>query len=88
MTLRALSPMKWNDLQNELATPGAIDIANLTQGQERLELSGYLPLLVQGAGMTIFLSLTSFALAMLIGLIICTMRLYGPPGQKPHTNRI
>jgi polar amino acid transport system substrate-binding protein len=69
----------WNDLQTELSMPiSAIDIANLTRGAERLEPAGYLPLLFSGAAMTIFLSLTSFAVAMLIGLIICAARLYGP----------
>lgn len=34
--------------------------------------------LLQGAGMTVFITLVSFAVAMLLGLPIAVMRLYGP----------
>src|SRR5256885_3601876 len=41
--------------------------------------SDYLPLLLEGAAMTVFLTLTSMALAVLLGLPIAALRLYGPP---------
>ncbi|RIK82007.1 MAG: amino acid ABC transporter permease [Planctomycetota bacterium] len=37
----------------------------------------YAPLLVRAAGMTVFLSVASMALAMTLGLVICVLRLYG-----------
>lgn len=38
----------------------------------------YAPLLLRSAGMTIFLTVASMLLAMLVGLLIALMRLYGP----------
>jgi polar amino acid transport system substrate-binding protein len=38
----------------------------------------YAPLLVRAAGMTVLLTLCSMLLAMLIGLLVCLCRLYGP----------
>jgi polar amino acid transport system substrate-binding protein len=51
---------------------------------ERLSLSGggsvwpLVPKLVEAAGMTVFLAVTSFPLAMLAGMIIAVGRVYGP----------
>jgi polar amino acid transport system substrate-binding protein len=42
----------------------------------------YAPLLVRAAGMTIYLSVASMAVAMSLGLIICVCRLYGPAPVK------
>lgn len=39
----------------------------------------YAPLLLQAAGMTVFLTATSMALAVGLGLIVALCRLYGPP---------
>ncbi len=55
----------------------AIDIAALTASEESLKTTAYFPVLLSGALMTVLLTFTSFALAMLLGLIICTCRLYG-----------
>lgn len=38
----------------------------------------YGPLLLSAAGMTVFLSIASMAVAVVIGLVVCVMRLYGP----------
>lgn len=37
----------------------------------------YAPLLVRAAGMTVYLSVASMAVAMSLGLVVCVMRLYG-----------
>ncbi|MEX2187373.1 MAG: ABC transporter substrate-binding protein/permease [Pirellulales bacterium] len=39
----------------------------------------YAPLLVRAAGMTVYLSVASMALAMSLGLLVCVLRLYGLP---------
>ena len=38
----------------------------------------YAPLLLRAAGMTVFLTIASMALAMLLGLVVAVLRLYGP----------
>jgi polar amino acid transport system substrate-binding protein len=40
---------------------------------------GYAPLLLYGAGMTVFLSVISMAVAMLLGLVVAMCRMYGFP---------
>ncbi len=70
----------WNADQEDLAKmafdwPPEIPALHLSWWKQTL---GYAKLLLQGAGMTIFLSLLSMPLAMLTGLIIAVGRLYGP----------
>jgi polar amino acid transport system substrate-binding protein len=43
-----------------------------------LHVTEYLSLLMQGAAVTVFITIAGMALAMLIGLPIATLRLYGP----------
>jgi polar amino acid transport system substrate-binding protein len=50
---------------------------------ERLPLREYVPMLLQAAAMTVFLSLTSMPLAMSIGLAVAIGRLYGPKLLRP-----
>jgi polar amino acid transport system substrate-binding protein len=38
----------------------------------------YAPLLIRSAGMTVFLTVCSMAVAMTVGLVVCLCRLYGP----------
>src|SRR5690606_25829145 len=67
----------WNDDQLQLADPNLKPIVVGTSGQN-MTFTKYLPLLLDGAKMTILLSVCSMALAMLIGLVVAMMRLYGP----------
>jgi polar amino acid transport system substrate-binding protein len=46
---------------------------------EDAPLYTFLPLLLKGAGVTIFISIVSMALAIVLGLFIALLRLYGPP---------
>ena len=43
-----------------------------------MNFSQYLPMLLAGAGITVLLTVASFILAMLLGLLVAIMRLYGP----------
>jgi polar amino acid transport system substrate-binding protein len=56
----------------------AVDITFLTSAASELTFAGYFPQLLEGAVMTVFLSVTSFLVAMVVGLIVATCRLYGP----------
>ena len=71
----------WTDAQQELsaATP---EVQALAISRESLRgwklIERYYPTLLQAAGLTILLSLTSMPLAMALGLLIALGRLYGP----------
>lgn len=69
----------WNASQEELLPPGAFfeDTATVS-GPEIGARAGFFKLLLEGAWMTIQLTLVSFALAILVALPIALMRLYGP----------
>jgi polar amino acid transport system substrate-binding protein len=45
-------------------------------------LHSFLPSLLKGAGITVFLSVTSMALAIALGLALAFVRLYGPPAAR------
>ncbi|MEO6810167.1 MAG: ABC transporter permease subunit [Isosphaeraceae bacterium] len=70
----------WTDKQTslKLGAPGGSELAT----QETLRgwplLARYGPTLIQAAGMTVLLSVTSMPLAMALGLFIALGRLYGP----------
>ncbi|MBX6311874.1 MAG: ABC transporter permease subunit [Isosphaeraceae bacterium] len=71
----------WTDLQDELAqkialAPGGSATQESDRGWSLLVRYG--PTLLEAAGMTILLSVTSMPLAMVIGLLIALGRLYGP----------
>ncbi|MEI7683760.1 MAG: ABC transporter substrate-binding protein/permease [Planctomycetota bacterium] len=63
----------WNADQYRLATPPTIEASN-----ERMTFGMYFPLLLEGAAMTVAITLASMALAVLLGLPISLCRLYGP----------
>ena len=66
----------WNDDQAELAHP-----PDLTPSAERPKSGGftvYIWSLLQGAGMTVLLSVLGMMLAVAVGMPIALMRLYGP----------
>jgi polar amino acid transport system substrate-binding protein len=77
----------WNDAQEELM-PGnlfeeddndeapAVDV--VAESRSGWSLTAYLPLLLEGALVTVQLSFLSFALAIAIGLPVALARLYGP----------
>jgi polar amino acid transport system substrate-binding protein len=63
----------WNDDQNR----GAVaDVAE--EPAEQYPFDRYFPLLLEGAGMTVYLSVVSMALAILLALPIALTRLYAP----------
>ncbi len=66
----------WNAEQERLAGASSLDVS--TESQQQWTMSRYLPLLVDGAKTTIFLSLCSMLLAVSIGLPLAAARLYGP----------
>jgi len=43
-----------------------------------MRFGDYVPLLIKGAGVTVLLTLVSFALAVILGLIVAVARMYGP----------
>jgi len=49
-------------------------------------LISFLPSLIKGAGITLFLSITSMALAIAFGLALAFARLYGPPAARIAAN--
>lgn len=67
----------WNDDQQELTKPQAVE-GDATKPYEMLGKGGYLYLLWEGAKVTIRIAVLSMLLAVLIGLPIALMRLYGP----------
>ncbi len=64
----------WSPDQYRLYTPIRLD------EQEALSIGfrQYFPLLLYGAGVTVFITIASMALAILLGLGLATARLYGP----------
>jgi len=48
----------------------------------KYSFSGYFPLLLDGAAMTIYLSVVSMALAIVLGLFLAVMRLYTPAALR------
>jgi polar amino acid transport system substrate-binding protein len=57
---------------------GQIEIATVAAVGTKWSFRDYAPLLAQAALMTLFLSASSMAVAMTLGLAICIARLYGP----------
>jgi polar amino acid transport system substrate-binding protein len=68
----------WNYDQYELGQAAAVD----TGAADEWRVSNYLPLLAAAAWMTVKLSVVSFAIAVVVGLIIALMRLYGPAWMR------
>jgi polar amino acid transport system substrate-binding protein len=66
----------WDDEQEALDSDRGRDI--IATSRESWTLARYGPLLIESAGMTIFLAFTSFALAIVLALPIALARLYGP----------
>jgi polar amino acid transport system substrate-binding protein len=50
----------------------------VTAGGQEMNFWDYFPLLLKGAGMTVLITVASFALAMMLGMVVAVMRLYGP----------
>ena len=68
----------WNYDQYELGRATVLEGAS----GKGWSLANYLPMLIAGAWMTVKLSVLSFALAMVLGLVIALMRMYGPLWMK------
>jgi polar amino acid transport system substrate-binding protein len=67
----------WNEDQEELFTKGVIRDITAEAGQ-KWTFAQYFPLLRDAAYMTVLLTVCSFALAVLLGLVVAVMRMYGP----------
>ncbi len=55
-----------------------VDINLMAASAELWTFDRYAPTLLKAAGMTVFLTFTSMGLAMIVGLLVCLSRLYGP----------
>jgi len=70
----------WDKTQAKLFTFDAPDASLKLRAESKdAPLYTFLPSLLKGAGLTIFLSVASMALAIVLGLFIALTRLYGPP---------
>ncbi len=70
----------WDKAQAKLFDSGGGDAAErLRSDSADAPLYSFLPLLLKGAGVTLTLSIVSMALAMVLGLLIALIRMYGPP---------
>lgn len=65
----------WNEDQNELVLAKVTDIAG--EAAQAWTLDVYLPLLLDGAWVTVEISVAGFILAMALGLVVAVCRLYG-----------
>src|SRR5262245_13799740 len=66
----------WDEEQAALAQVGSGDI--LAASRQAWTFDRYFPLLLRGAALTVFLAVVSFGFAILLGLPVACMRLYGP----------
>jgi polar amino acid transport system substrate-binding protein len=62
---------------DEPPPPDAVDINIVAASAKLWTFDQYAPQLVKAAGMTLFLSVCSMALAMALGLLVCLCRVYG-----------
>jgi polar amino acid transport system substrate-binding protein len=70
----------WNELQEKLYLYAKIDKDVLKLDEAKAApISSFIPTLLNGAAITIFISVTSMALAMTLGLLLCIMKIYGVP---------
>lgn len=71
----------WTDDQQQLA--GDVELVDvLADSSAKFTFAKYFPLLAQSALVTIQLSVCSMALAVALGLLVATLRLYGPAPMK------
>jgi polar amino acid transport system substrate-binding protein len=56
-----------------------VDLNIIGASAQQWTFAGYAPLLLRAAGKTVYLTFTSMAVAMTIGLVVSLCRLYGPP---------
>jgi polar amino acid transport system substrate-binding protein len=68
----------WNEDQEELKNPPEFPEEDGPAESSTWTLSRYLPLLLRGAWMTVKISALSMMLAVALGLVIATSRMYGP----------
>ncbi len=66
----------WNEDQDALVSASAEDV--VTESRRLWTFNRYSPLLARGAWVTVYLSVTSMLLAVLMGLPVALSRLYGP----------
>ncbi|MBI4126598.1 MAG: ABC transporter permease subunit [Deltaproteobacteria bacterium] len=68
----------WNDAQQKLQAPPSSQGFTRFQEAKQIALVQFIPTLLRGAGITLVLSCVSMALAVMLGLLLTIMRLYGP----------
>lgn len=78
----------WHDEQNLLANKDVwgndlLKIEKAGAEPSDFKIRRYLPFLLKSAAMTVFLSVTSMPIAMMIGLSVAVGRLYGPKYLRP-----
>lgn len=79
----------WHDEQEMLSNPSAwekeynVEMPTQDQVSNGAKRRGFARLLLKAAAMTVFLSVVSMPLAMLIGLLVALGRLYGPRLLRP-----
>lgn len=66
----------WNTEQVRLQNASSLDVAS--ESREQWTAARYVPLLIDGARTTVYISLLSMLLAVSIGLPVAAARLYGP----------
>jgi polar amino acid transport system substrate-binding protein len=69
----------WNEHQEKLLDPTGVSTDVLRESDRLWTPDVYLPVLLQGAWVTVKLTFASMLLAMALGLPIALLRLYGPP---------
>ena len=74
----------WDKAQAQLFTFGTPEASlKLRAESEDAPLSTFLPSLLKGAGITVLLSVASMALAICLGVLLATTRLFGPLPLRP-----
>lgn len=68
----------WNEPQKRLYEIAKVKYPGLEEMKE-VPIRRFIPDLLRGAGLTIFISVISMALAIILGLILTVIRLYGRP---------
>ncbi len=66
-------------LKDEQTNVDPVDRHIIAASAQQWTFSQYAPLLLKAAGMTVLLTVVSMSLAMLLGLLVAVLRLYGPP---------
>jgi polar amino acid transport system substrate-binding protein len=64
--------------ENAFTAADAVDVHMIASSEQLWTFSQYAPLLLRAAAMTVQITLSSMALAVVVGLVVAVARLYGP----------